>query len=1038
MDATTNIEEKRELLFSLKSKFEENIKQYHSELYDEANTRLEFIDEFFKCLDWDVGNKQGFSQAYKEVVVEDKVKISGAMKAPDYSFRIGGVRHFFVEAKKPSVRVKTASEPAFQVRRYGYSAKLPLSILTNFEEFAVYDTRIKPEKTDDASVARIFYCTYQEYLNNFEFLYNTFSRTAILKGRLDTFVEENKNKRGTSEVDRELLKTLESWREDLAKNIALNNPKISLHELNIAVQKIVDRIIFLRIAEDKSMESYGTLLQICGHLHRYENKNNSQNTENDSTNASVSNSKDSATAKIGQKSSIYEALIQLFCKANTKYNSGLFATLPFLDELIIDDKVFTNIIEGLYYPDCPYQFSILPVEILGSIYEQFLGKTIRFRNVSSRRFDDSQNSRVSSLKTNTRHTAVIEEKPEVKKAGGVYYTPEYIVKYIVQRTVGASVEGKTPCEVAKLRIIDPSCGSGSFLVGAYSYLLAWHLDYYTNEKHLKKALKEGAVYEAMGGAYKLSIEKKQEILLNSIYGVDIDEQAVEVSKLSLYLKLLEDEGKEAASKDELFKHTDLKLLPSLMGNIKCGNSLISNDYYLNKELFDLEDLRSVNAFDFEKEFPFIKEGQLFDCVIGNPPYFNIQTLGAKSEIATYIQNKYSEIWQDKSDILFYFFAKAMELSKNRIGFIVSNAFLFSDKAKALRKKIFKDGRLAKIVNFEEYPIFKGVGITTCITFFEKDKKDFKAISVKGKNYTVEELIEYITDENNAYDVELKEGKVFALVNSEIAKLNDKIDGKHKKLGELFKIGKGMETATNKVFSFSEYPSQFPDEFIKKIITGKNIDRYIIQPNHTYILYFEQVNSFKDLPSSIQEHLKANKKILENRATVKNEGRIWWKYSRPMHKEFYHLNKIWCSYRAKENMFCLDESSDYIGLTNTTVIFDTNPNLSLKYLLTLLNSKILNFRYKSIGKQTGGGIYEYFPNAVEKLPIPEASPSQQEKLARLANQMMSLKKSIIEAKLESDKKLLLERASMLDNKIDELVFSLYGLNEKEIEIIRSNC
>ena len=234
MESSNIKEEKRLALQNLKDKFEENIKQYHTELYNEANTRLEFIDKLFVLLNWDVYNEQGFSHNYKEVLVEDSVKVSGALKAPDYSFRIGGVRHFFVEAKKPSVNVKTASEPAFQIRRYGYSAKLPLSILTNFEEFAVYDTRIKPEKTDDASVARIFYCTYQDYINNFEFLYNTFSRTAILKGRLDRYVEENKNKKGTSEVDKELLKTLESWREELAKNIALNNPKISLHELNLA------------------------------------------------------------------------------------------------------------------------------------------------------------------------------------------------------------------------------------------------------------------------------------------------------------------------------------------------------------------------------------------------------------------------------------------------------------------------------------------------------------------------------------------------------------------------------------------------------------------------------------------------------------------------------------------------------------------------------------------------------------------------------------------------------------------------------------
>ena len=155
-------------LKSLTSLFSANIAQYKSGQYDEANTRTDFVDKFFALLDWDIANNQGFSESYRDVVREDKVKIGGSQKArgtkiPDYSFRIGGVRKFFVEAKKPSVNIKDAAEPAYQVRRYAYTAKLPLSILTDFEEFAVYDTRIKPGKDDKAGAARIFYCTFDQY-----------------------------------------------------------------------------------------------------------------------------------------------------------------------------------------------------------------------------------------------------------------------------------------------------------------------------------------------------------------------------------------------------------------------------------------------------------------------------------------------------------------------------------------------------------------------------------------------------------------------------------------------------------------------------------------------------------------------------------------------------------------------------------------------------------------------------------------------------------------------------------------------------------
>ena len=204
-----DINEKLLKLKDLTDQFHNNIKQYKSNIYDEANTRVDFIDKFFELLDWDVTNNQGYSESYRDVVREDKIQIEGKQKAPDYSFRIGGMRKFFVEAKKPSVNIKEDISPAFQVRRYGYTAKLPLSILTDFEEFAVYDTRIKPDKNDKASVGRVFYCTYDEYEKHFEFIYNTFSKEAILKGSFDKYIEENKNKKGTGEVDKELLKLVE-------------------------------------------------------------------------------------------------------------------------------------------------------------------------------------------------------------------------------------------------------------------------------------------------------------------------------------------------------------------------------------------------------------------------------------------------------------------------------------------------------------------------------------------------------------------------------------------------------------------------------------------------------------------------------------------------------------------------------------------------------------------------------------------------------------------------------------------------------------
>ncbi|MDO8644919.1 MAG: type I restriction enzyme HsdR N-terminal domain-containing protein, partial [bacterium] len=201
-------------------RFDDHKESYSAASYNETRLRREFLDPFFKALGWDVDNTEGYAEAYKDVVHEDSINVGSATKAPDYSFRIGGVRKFFVEAKKPSVNLKDDISPAFQLRRYAWSAKLPLSVLTDFEEFAVYDCREKPSKTDKASKGRILYLRYDEYEKNWDEIAGVFSKEAILKGSFDKYAESTKVKKGTTEVDRAFLEEIERWRDVLARNIA--------------------------------------------------------------------------------------------------------------------------------------------------------------------------------------------------------------------------------------------------------------------------------------------------------------------------------------------------------------------------------------------------------------------------------------------------------------------------------------------------------------------------------------------------------------------------------------------------------------------------------------------------------------------------------------------------------------------------------------------------------------------------------------------------------------------------------------------------
>src|SRR6266498_2469735 len=206
-----------EEVLELVERFERNRVAYLSGQYNETQLRREFLDPLFISLGWDVDNKQGYAEAYKDVIHEDAIKIGGATKAPDYCFRIGGTRKFFLEAKKPSVDIKTDADPAYQLRRYAWSAKLPLSILTDFEELAVYDCRVEPRLSDKASVARVLYLNFREYPSRWDDIAKIFARDAILKGSFDKFAESTKAKRGTAEVDDAFLSEIEKWRADLAR-----------------------------------------------------------------------------------------------------------------------------------------------------------------------------------------------------------------------------------------------------------------------------------------------------------------------------------------------------------------------------------------------------------------------------------------------------------------------------------------------------------------------------------------------------------------------------------------------------------------------------------------------------------------------------------------------------------------------------------------------------------------------------------------------------------------------------------------------------
>ena len=848
-----NIERGREIIADLVARFNSNKSFYTtSKLYKEEEAKVEFINPMMEALGWDVHNKQGLGPNFKEVVFEESLAVGKETRAPDYSFRLGGQLIYYLEAKKPSVNIKDDRSPAYQARRYGWSAKIPIVILTDFEELAIYETTSKPKETERASTDRVLYYTYDEYLEKWDEIYGLFSKEAVQKELFQKFVDDNtsKTKRGTQSIDDEFLKDIEKWRLILARNIALRNKDLSLPELNLAVQLIIDRIVFFRMAEDRGIERYQTL------------------------------------NKLAESENIYKQLCEVFKKADLKYNSGLFhfSFTPdyseFVDnitlQLNIDDGVFKEIFADLYYPKSPYEFSVISPEILGNIYENFLGSIIRLT---------------------PSHQAKIEQKPEVKKAGGVFYTPQYIVDYIVENTVGELIKGKTPNQISKLRILDPACGSGSFLLRAYQKLLDYHLDYYIG---LKKPPKE-VYYVGKDGVPRLTIREKKRILTNNIYGVDIDVNAVEVTKLSLLLKVLEDENKDVLEQQQ--KLYQEKVLPNLSYNIKCGNSLIGNDI-LDQEELEHDEILKLNPFNWEHEFPLVFANGGFDAVIGNPPYIKIQTMKETSpKSLDYYKSHYISAKKGNYDIYVVFVEKAINLinETGKMGYILPHKFFNAKYGESLRELINKNKLLDKIVHFGEIQIFSNATTYTCLLFLDQN------FSNSFDFYKVENLKLLNSNDfwdNYVYDDLDNDSWIFLDKNSRnILKKINCIE--NKKLGDFSKIFQGLATSADNVYilkcleegeKYSKFLDNDGNEFILeselfkpflKNIKNKTFEPYMDVDSEYKLLFPYKLEMGKAIPLKLKElkkypktyeYLSSYKKDLQNRSNIKSNN--WWVYPYP--------------------------------------------------------------------------------------------------------------------------------------------------------------
>lgn len=925
-----------------------NLSESERNGFNEENTKNYFIRPLFEALGWDFVSG-------KEVTFEESI----AGKRADYEFKINDIPKFYLEAKP--IRADLEMEQySRQAINYAWNKGVDWAVLTDFEGIKVYNAQSDSKKILDRL---IFDIHYSDYVNRFDKL-SLLSKESFLNNKLEEYAIDVGKKLKKMTVNEKLFADLKEAREKLTKAFgSWTDNKVDKETLDEGVQRILDRLVFIRVLEDKGLE---------------------KNILKETLNSWVSQ---------GKKDQFFQLLISKFRELDDIYNSSLFKEHACEKWEEYDNKMWPQIINSLYGSEMfQYDFKEIPADILGGVYESYLGYigqnpiNVGYSKGKLFEIDDKSEIKMKSRKKRKEH--------------GIYYTPKFIVDYIVKNTLGEKLkEIKTIDELKKLKVLDPACGSGSFITEALEEI---------NEKYRDFGSPGDQV-------------TKTTILLENIYGVDLDAQAVELARLNLLLRTLDTKAK----------------LPT-PEHIKNGNSLISGTEEELEKYFG-DNWHEKKPFNWEEEYPEVFKQGGFDVIIGNPPY--IKEFVNKAAFDGLHGSTY---YQGKMDIWTLFACISIDLLKEGglLGFIAPNNWITNAGASIFRNKILQQGELKTFIDFGDYKVFGDAGIQTMIFIFEKKKPNNKYkvdyLRINNKNVSESVIANKIFNEKQEIEIEPQKliDSVISFNETESNSIFEKILNRKNFVLTEKEVGQGIVAAPDKYFLEKniDYYNEEEKLFLKSFFTASG--KYKTGRSENYIFYICEKNfsdkNIQDYPN-IEKHFKPFQKIL-------NEAKV--KYGTPNKKYFYlHREreekffsdgpKVVCGVRVKYPSFYYTEEK-YYG--SRALNFIKTERINLKYLTGILNSRLIYFWLKNKGKQLGD-LLQVDKGPLLDVPIFIGKSEQQEEIIKLVDKMLNLNKQLQEATEKTEKyDVLKAEIEKTDKLIDQKVYELYGLTEKEIKVV----